>query len=244
MFRIALAVLLLLCSTWASAEESAPVTIGGKQIEVAMQDGYIRASEKAPSLFATSAAALPPPIRLAEVLMAESDIKRMLMGQPLAEPYIQVQVMRDAEAVDFNVPEWRSLQPSMAKALGATDLDAAKQALESGMEERMGKATGSTIAINYGEVGKPKVYSQAGDVIRYVLRLPISGNVNGTDVHYLLECAGAVLVLQGKLLMINAYQPMDKPDAAFAKARAFLESTVERTQALNAPAAATSAKAN
>ena len=234
MVRIALAMLLALCSTLASAEDIAALTIGGKELQVALPAGYVRASEKAPSLFATSAAALPPALRLVEALLAESDIKRMLAGQSLAQPYVQFQVMRDAEGVDFSEQEWRALQPAMAKGLGATDLDATTRALQSGMGDRMSKAAGGTISIKYGEIGKPQVYSQAGDVIRFVLRLPLSGTVNGKDVHYLLECAGAVLVLKGKLMMINVYQPLDTPSGNFEKARAFLDANIERAQALNA----------
>jgi hypothetical protein len=237
MFRIALVVWFALCSTPVFAGDLAPLSIGGKEIQVDVPAGYVRASEKAPSLFATSAAALPPTLRLVETLVAESDIKRMLAGESLAQAYVQVQVMRDAEGVDFSDQEWRALQPTMAKGLGATDLDATTKALQSGMGDRMSKAAGGAIEIKYGAVGKPRVYSQAGDVIRFVLRLPISGNVNGKDVHFLLECAGAVLVLNGKLLMINAYQPVDAPDDNFTKVRAFLDPIVERAQALNASSA-------
>jgi hypothetical protein len=237
MFRFAAAVLLVLVSTLAHAEQVVPLTIGGTEVRIAMQDGYLRASEKAPSLFATSAAALPPPIRLVESLLAESDLKRVLVGQGMALPYLQVQAMRDAEALDFSVEDWRALQPMLAKQLGAIDLDAQTQATQSGMGERMGKASGGTVEIKFGEIGKPVVYSQAGDVIRYAMRLPMKGAVNGQPVEMVLDCAGAALVLNGKLLMINTYLREDGRDDAFADVRAFLETQVQRAQALNPQAA-------
>ena len=78
MFRIATALLLTLVATLAHAEQVVPLTIGGTEVRIAMQDGYLRASEKAPALFATSAAALPPALRLVDAVIAESDLKRML----------------------------------------------------------------------------------------------------------------------------------------------------------------------
>jgi hypothetical protein len=237
MFRIAAALLLTLFATLAHAEQIVPITIGGTQVRIAIQEGYLRASEKAPALFATSAAALPPGIRLVEAALAESDVKRMLVGQGMALPYLQVQAMRDAEALDFSLEEWRALQPMLAKQIGAVDLDAQTQAMQSGMGERMGKASGGPVEVKFGEIGKPVVYSQAGDVIRYVMRLPVKGSVHGQDVQMVLDCAGAALVLNGKLMMINTYLREDGQDDASADIRAFLDAAVTRAQALNAQAA-------
>jgi hypothetical protein len=174
---------------------------------------------------------------LVESLLAESDLKRVLVGQGMALPYLQVQAMRDAEALDFSLEEWRALQPMLAKQIGAVDLDAQTQAMQSGMGERMGKASGGPVEVKFGEIGKPVVYSQAGDVIRYAMRLPMRGAVNGQPVEMVLDCAGAALVLNGKLLMINTYLREDGQDDASADIRAFLDTAVERAQALNAQAA-------
>lgn len=232
MFRFAVGLAFALSSTLAWAENVVPLSVGGNEVRIAIPDGYVRASENTPALFATSAAALPPTIRLVEAVLAENDIKRMLMGQSMSQPYLQVQVMRDAEAVNFSEEEWRALQPGMAQQLGATNLGPTNQAMQEGMGQRMGKAAGGSIEIKFGEVGKPKVYSLGGDVIRYVVQLPISASVNGKEAHMVLDCASAILVLKGKLLMFNAYRP--EPDENFAKVRAFLDSAVERAQALNA----------
>ena len=237
MFRFAVAILLTLSATLAHAEQVVPLTIGGTQVRIAMQDGYLRASEKAPALFATSSAGLPPALRLVEAVLAESDLKRMLAGQGMALPYLQVQVIRDAEALDFSLEDWRALQPIMARQMGATDLDAQTQAMESGMGERMGKASGGPVEVKFGEIGKPVVYSQAGDVIRFLMRLPVSGSVHGQPVEMVLDCAGAALVLNGKLLVINTYLREDGQPDPSADVRAFLEAAVARAQALNAQAA-------
>jgi hypothetical protein len=236
MLRFIAAIALGLASGIAPAQagEAAPVTIGTTQVQIAVPDGYLRGSEKAPSLYATSAAALPPAIRLAEMLVDEADLKRMLVGQTATDPYLQVQVVRDAEALEFSAQEWAALQPTLAAQLGATNLDAATRELQAGMGERMGAASGASVEIAFGEVGKPQVYSQEGGVVRFAIRLPITGNVNGQPVQMVVDCAGAALLLNGKLLMLNAYLVEDEPQASMARVRAFLAELVERSQALNA----------
>ena len=218
----------------AQGTDVAPVTIGATQVRIAVPDGYLRGSEKAPALYATSAAALPPTIRLAEMLVEEADLKRMLVGQTAAEPYLQVQVLRDAEALEFSAQEWATLQPTLAAQLGGTNLDATTQAMQAGMGERMGAASGAAVEIQFGEVGKPQVYSQDGGVVRFAVRLPITGVINGQPMQLVVDCAGAALLLNGKLLMLNAYLVEDEPQASMARARSFLADLVARTQALNA----------
>jgi hypothetical protein len=236
MFRLVAATALLLASALvpAHAGGAAPITVGGTQVQIAVPDGYLVGSEKAPSLYATSAAALPPTVRLVEMLVDEADLKRMLGGQTVAAPYLQVQVMRDAEPLEFSEQEWQALQPTLAAQLGGTNLDSASRAMQAGMNERMGTAAGTAIEIEFGEVGKPQVYSQDGGVIRYAIRLPIAGKVAGQPLQMVVDCAGAALLLNGKLLMLNAYLPeQDEPQASMARVRGFLADLVARTQALN-----------
>lgn len=235
MFRILGLCVLLAASGMAQAEKIVPVDIGGTTIDIGVPDTYLRATEQAPVLFSTSAAALPPAIRLAEVLLDEGDLKRSLVGQALQRPYVQVQVMRDVEALNLTDAEWRTLQPVLAQQLGAVDMTETSQALQEGMGERMGKAAGGEVEVRFGEIGKPHVYSQADGVIRYVLRLPVSGRVNGKDLDLVLDCAGAALVLKGKLLMLNAYLGRQGTEDGFAGVRSLLDPLVDRARVLNAP---------
>lgn len=238
MRRFIVAIALALCINGAGihearAEEAVPLAVGGTEVRIALPDGYLRLSEAAPTLYAASAAALPPSTRLVEALMTSADLKRVVAGQDAIEPYLQVQVVRDAEALDFSAEDWEQLRPTLARQLGATDLDAATHALQSGMGKRMGEATGTSVEVEYGEVGKAQVYSQKGGVIRFGIRVPISASVNGVQAQQVLDCAGAALVVNGKLLMINAYLHEDPEHHSVAHVRAFLASVIERVQALN-----------
>lgn len=221
----------------APAERVVPLAVGKAEVRIALPDGYVRASEAAPTMFSAAAAALPPAIRLVEAVMAEADLKRALAGQDLQQPYVQVQAPRDAEAIDLTAADWRQMMPLMAAQLGAVDLTEKSQSLQDGAGERMGKALGADVAIRFGEVGTPQVYSQADDVIRYGLRLPISGSVDGKAVDMVLDCAGAMLVLNGKLLTINVYLRQDAQGDNLARVRATLDAVVARARALNAAAA-------
>lgn len=234
MIRFVAAFVLALCATSAFAEEVVPLSIGGTEVQVLLPDGYLRASQDAPAMFAATATTLPPSIRLVEVLLAESDVKRLMLGQDATLPYQQVQVMRDAEALDFSETEWRAMQPVLAAQMGALDLDATAKSMQSEMGKNIGKATGGSADIQFGEIGKPRVYSQAGGVIRYSMRLPISGTVNGRKVDMLLDCAGAMLVLKKKLVLFNTYLHADDHADSGARIRAYLETAVTRAQALNA----------
>lgn len=232
---IFVALLLALCTTAIHAEEVAPVKVGDAEISLGVPDGYLLLSKDAPSLFATSQAALPPSIRLVEALMDRQDLKRVVTGKIGTAPYVQVQAMRDAEVLDFSAEDWAALQPALAQQLGATDLDVATQAMQEGMGERMGKASGTNVQIQYGEVGKAQVYSQQGGVIRYSIRLPMNANVNGIKVQEVLDCAGAALVIRGKLILLNVYQREDPARKSAESVRQFLAMMVDRAQALNAP---------
>lgn len=240
MSRFMLGMLLALCATAVQARSVVPLLIGDAQVQVSMDDGYVRGSEVAPAFFATSAAAMPPAVRLAELIISESDLKARLMGKELSHPYLLVQVMRDAEALRLSGAEWHAYLPKVAQQLAGYDVGAHSRALEQGMGERMSKAAGGTIAIRFGDAGKTNVYSTTGDVIRYLMRLPIKTTVEGKQTQTLVDCAGAVLVLNGKLIILNAYQAStgasDTPDAL----RGFLDAAVTETQALNpvAPVAA------
>ena len=76
-----LALMLVLAWSWpgpAPAETVVPLALGDGEIRIALPEGYLPASEKAPALFATSSAAMPPPVRLVEALLTEADLKRLL----------------------------------------------------------------------------------------------------------------------------------------------------------------------
>lgn len=239
-----------LCSGLAAAEIIVPLSIGGTEIRVAADDGYLRTSEKLPAMHAVAAAALSPGNRLVESFVSEADAKRMLLGLPRRDTFLQVQVLRNAEALDFTEADWEQGRPQIAKALGVMDLNAILANQTSASGERMSAAAGMPVSLSFGELGKPMLYGLQGPSLRFVLLLPMSVEVGGQSHQVTLEGAGAVARLSNKLVYLFAYREHAEGSDTTA-VRAALDRFVDRAIALNldlpavgtAPTAAESATA-
>ena len=212
--------------------------IGDATLQAPIPTGYVRASVEAPVLFATSAGGMPPANRLVEMLVAEGDLKRMLLGQGPAQTYLQVQTIRDAERLTFTEAEWSAFQPVLAQQFGALDLDKQAKPMESGIGERMSAASGADIEIAFGEIGKPTIYAKRPTSMHYLMRLPITAQVNGETKQVQIECVGAVLLAAGKVVLVNAYTRTEPGQPPSAATRAMAEDFVTRMQALNASSVA------
>lgn len=94
--------------------------------------------------------------------------------------YLQVQTLRDAEALSVTDDEWAALLPMLAQQLGATDLDAHARATRAGSNARMSEAAGGEVEVALGRVGTPRIESQADGVLRYSLRVPVTGRSMGS----------------------------------------------------------------
>jgi hypothetical protein len=217
-----------------AADGSMALQIGDSKLQAPVPEGYVRASEHAPAWFAGTAAALPPATRLVETLVASSDLKRMLMGESPQRPYLQIQVLRDAERVDFTMAEWTALQPVLVQQFGGFDLDRYTQMQQAGMGERMSAATGAEIEIAYGEVGKPVIYETRPTSLHFTLRLPITAQVNGQAQSLDVEAVGTAMLVGTKMVMANAYALVTPGQQPFTAPRAMVEPFVQRMQALNA----------
>jgi len=212
--------------------------IGDTTLQAPIPTGYARASVEAPVLFATSAAGLPPANRLVEMLVAEADLKRMLLGQGQAQTYLQVQTIRDAERLAFTEAEWSAFQPVLAQQFGALDLGKQTNPMEAGMGKRMSAASGAEIEIAFGEIGKPTIYAKRPTSMHYLLRLPITAQVNDETKEVQIECVGAVLLAGSKFVLVNAYARTEPGQPPSAATRAMAEDFVTRLQALNASSVA------
>jgi hypothetical protein len=212
--------------------------IGDATLQAPVPTGYVRASVEAPMVFATSAAGLPPANRLVEMLVAGADLKRMLLGQGPAQTYLQVQTIRDAERLAFTEAEWSAFQPMLAQEFGALDLGKQTNSMQAGMGERMSAASGADIEIAFGELGKPTVYATRPTSMHYIVRLPITAQINGETKQAQIECVGAVLLAGSKVVLVNAYARTEPGQAPSAATRAMAEDFVTRMQALNASSVA------
>ena len=228
--RILCLALLTLSAHSVAADDSMALAIGDAQLQAPIPEGYVHA----PAWFAGTAAALPPVTRLVETLVASSDLKRMVMGESPQRPYLQIQVLRDAERLDFTMAEWSALQPVLIQQFGGFDLDRYAKSHQAGMGERMSAATGAAIEIEYGEVGKPVIYDTRPTSLHYTLRLPITAQVDGQAQSLEVEAVGTAMLVGTKMVMANAYALAMPGQPPFSAPRAMAEPFVQRMQALNA----------
>jgi len=237
---LAFAVVMLFASPFAWAQQVVVIEVGGKSLSLEVPAGYIRSSVVQPKLFEIASASAPPTNRLVESFMAESDAKRVVAGIPAEQPAYQAQALRDAEALDFSDADWNALRPDIARTFGGLDIKKLADAISDGSSQRMSTAAGAPIDMHFGEVGKPDLYHDESDSIRYVMLVPVKVAVAGNERQLEMELAGAILPLAGKVVFLYAVCPHVDGEGS-GKVRAALDHFVERAIALNKPEAGKSA---
>ena len=234
MFRTALLVLLAVCSAPAAAEVVVPVTIGHTDVRIAVDDDVVRMSETLPTNFAVAQAALPPANRLVEGFVSEADAKKIAVGVPFDGVSLQVQVMRNAEALEFSAADWAQLLPVVRTQLGGLDLDTLVKAQDTSASERMSGVVGGSVKREFGTIGKPVIYAQDAQSLRFMLLIPATYQVNGVSTSMTLESAGAILRLHGKLVYLFAYRRQrEGEDGELTSVRTALDRFADRAIALN-----------
>ncbi|HEV2607121.1 MAG TPA: hypothetical protein VGT79_03970 [Xanthomonadaceae bacterium] len=236
MLRVILLVAVGLWSGGVQAETVVPLVVGGQEIRFGVDDHYVRASKKMPNNFALASAGLPPGNRLVEMFVAKADVKRMLMGQPLENQYLQVQALRDAESTRFSDADWQTLRPALIRQSGAINADAYIKNMQAGMGKRLSETSGSDVTLKFGEVGKPQLYGNDPRSVRFTMLVPIKGSINGVQHSAQIECAGSITLLNKKMVYIYAYESYREDDKDMASLRATLDHVVDRAESLNAPA--------
>jgi len=224
-----LALMLLSCA--ARAEDVMSADVGGTSVRFPVPDGYVRTSVQEPQFFNVASASMTPQTRLIEALVTpdaldpESEVEE--------SPRFMYAVVRQAEPMTLSAAQWEEGLPIVARTIGGLDLNAVADDLGDGAAERMGKAADADVNLEFGEIAKPRVYSQAGGVVRFAVKVPMKLEIEGTQVEQVLDCATAMLVLNGKLVMIAVYTPADAADTQFQRARTLLDELVQRADALN-----------
>ena len=238
----AFALAALFASATVHAQQVVALQVGGKDLRFEVPAGYVQGSVVQPKLFEITSASAPPTNRLVESFMAESDAKRLVAGAPAEQPAYQVQALRDAEALDFSDADWKALRPVVAKSFGEIDINKVADAIADGSSQRMSAAAGAPIDMRFDEVGKPEVYHDESDSIRFVMLVPMKIEVAGSERQMQMELAGAVLPLSGKMVFLYSVCPHAQGGDS-SKVRAALDHFVERALALNRPGAAAPATA-
>lgn len=232
MLRKLVFVLACLCPGMAWAEQIVTLTVGGTEIRVAVDDDYVRMSEKLPMGFAMESAVAPKSNRLVEGFITQSDAKLSAMGLARRETLFEVHVLRDLEALEFTQADWLQARPVIAKGMGALDAKTLVDQGQSSANQRMSDTLGQPVAVRFGAVGKPVLYGDDPSSLRFVVLVSATLTVNGKSVPVELETAGAIVRLGNKLVWIYANRRHADGDDTTA-VRAALDHFAERAIALN-----------
>jgi len=224
---------LLLTANLAVAEQSVSLIVGGKPIKVAVPDGYVRTSETIPMLYDITAAAIPPGNRLVEFFIANADAKQILLGkkQGLMQTNFQVQAMRQIEVIDLTAQDWTQFRPDLVRGLGDADADTLIKADHEKRNERISETAGTAVDVKYGKIGKPSIYGDDQESVRFTMMVPITVKTDSGELQAAVACAGAIVVVNSRLLYIFAYGDPEA-EGGMPAVRAALDLFVEQTRAI------------
>jgi hypothetical protein len=224
---------LLLTANLAVAEQTVSLTVGGKSIKVAVPDGYVRSSETVPMLYDITAAAIPTGNRLVEFFIANADAKQILLGttKGLKQTNFQVQAMRQIEAIDLSPQDWTQFRPDLVRGLGGADADTLIKADHEKSNERISETAGTAVEVKYGKIGKPSLYGDDQESVRFTMLVPISVKTASGEVQTVVACAGAIVVVSSRLIYIFAYGDPEA-EGGMPAVRAALDQFVEQTRAI------------
>ena len=231
-WQAAMLVLLACCGAGRAGAQSFDVQVGERAVHIASVEGTVRVSEAALPLFGIYQTTLPPTLRLAEALASKEDVARALSGQAIDGTLYQVQVLRAIEGVEMGPDDWTRQRPELARQIGLLDMQQIGRDTGDGASARLTAATGTPIEMKFGEIGKLQRYGDDSRSLRFVLLLPVTLQAGGRTVAAQIECAGASVPLEGRLVFMYAYRMHH--DASDATAvRAALDRWVDATLALD-----------
>ncbi|SOD52867.1 hypothetical protein SAMN06296416_102121 [Pseudoxanthomonas wuyuanensis] len=226
-----MALLLFFAAGWAAATE-VELEVGGTSLRYDMPAGYVRVSEESPALTQYLQAAMPPENRLVEAFYTPADIQTLLAGGgAVKDTYFMVQANRSLESHTVSASDWRSLLVQATAVMDKVDVNA-QLAKDGERNQRMSEAAGKPVRMELGKVAAPQVYVQTDNEARFVVFIPLTINVDGEPLTINAVCAGAMVLVANKPLMVYAYRASSTP-ADIETAKQALGSSVDALLALN-----------
>lgn len=236
-------VLALLCVAVAADATEVQLDVGGNSLRYEQPAGYVRVSEESPPLFRYLESALPPANRLVEAFYTPADVQILLSGGKANDTYFMVQSIRALEDQTVSTADWRRLLSQASAEMGKFDINA-EIAKDTARDKRMSRAAGQQVQMEFGEIAKPQVYSQDDKEVRFLMLIPLTVRVEGQPLSINAVCAGAMLLVRNKPLLVYAYRASSTAEDV-ATAQRQLAVATDALLALNASSAtvATSAGA-
>lgn len=229
--RIMLMLVLAGLASSARAEEI-KLDIGGSKIRYPAPAGYVRASVVSPPLFKYLEAAAPPTSRLVEALYTPADIKILLGTEGLAhDTYFMVQTLRSIEQKTVSTKDWSEYMTDAAADMEKMDVNALTERDEE-RSARLSEVAGKPVQMVVGKISKPQIYREVPGDLRFIMRVPAEVQIGGRSTAISAVCAGTMLLLRNKVLMVYAYRATSTA-ADQTRARDDLDAVVDGLIAMN-----------
>ncbi len=196
----------LLCVAIFADASEVKLHVGASTLRYEMPGGYVRASVEAPPLFQYLEAAMPPANRLVEAFYTPADIQTLLAGGGTAkDTYFMVQAIRSLEAMTVSHDVWQGVLSQATAEMGRLDVNAVV-ANDTARNQRMSDAAGKSVQMEFGKIATPQVYARDDHGARFLMLIPVTVSFEGQPLNMLGVCAGALVLVGNKPLLVYAYR--------------------------------------
>jgi hypothetical protein len=193
-------------SASAAAEQTAPLEIAGGVLQFPLDPSYQSVRSAAPRVFEILSTSQPQGLRLVDAFYSESDLKRTVLGLGAPEQGVfSVQVLRDSEGMRVSEKEWAEGKPIMVRAMGDLDMNALAKKYSQQASDNLSKLTSTPVTLSLNLTTRPKIYWTEGDSLRFLMLIPVKGQVGSEELSGTLAAAGAVVRIQEKMVYVYLY---------------------------------------
>ena len=226
----------LLGMVFAADASEVKLDVGDVALRYEMPAGYVRISQDSAPLFQYLEAAMPPANRLVEAFYTPADVQRLLVGGGAAkDTYFMVQVIRSMERQTVSNADWSTIMSQATAEMGRVDVNAELNG-DGARNQRMSEAAGKSVTTEFGEVSTPKIYDQTDRGVRFLMFIPLTIQSDGRELSLSAVCAGAMVLVRNKPLLVYAYRAQSAPND-IAAVKQDLAVAVDALLALNASSA-------
>ena len=196
----------LLCMAMFADASEVKLDVGPSSVRYEMPAGYVRASVQAPPLFRYLEAAMPPANRLVEAFYTPTDISSLLTGGGAArDTYFMVQSIRRLEHLSMSVADWRVAMSQATAEMGRLDVNALV-ASDTARDQRLSEAAGQSVQMEFGQIDTPQLYDEDERGVRFLMFIPVTLNIEGQPLSMSAVCAGAMVLVGDRPLLVYAYR--------------------------------------
>lgn len=207
--------------------------LGDVSVRLPLEAGQVSLKQKLPDALARLQELVKQDLVVTDALASEEDVERMRAGlqfRGYLHAYARIPTL---DAVKIDDRDWATGRRIMAKAIAGLNLNEDAPEIEAKLTARANEDADLDARIELGEIGRPVVFGNDPQAVKFSLALPIATTIAGESDHRVLGAECAIIRIRQKLVVLYLYRErVDGQDAM--ELRAELERTIERLRAANA----------